>query len=194
LCLPDLIKAPYREIAEKAGVALGTVTNSVKDLEQLGYLYRSKKQGLVLENYQKLVDQWIEAYPHELRPRLKPQRFNVLNPDWWKEYDYDRWEKNNMWLGGEPAAALLTKYLYPEQVTVYGTPNFNKLARLIHPARDDRGKFELLEPFWHFDFEPVNREHRLCPPLLVYADLVATGEARHIDAADIIRERYLAGD
>lgn len=193
LCWPDIAGAPYREIAEKAGVALGTVTNTVKDLEQQGYLYRSKKQGLVLEQVQKLIDQWVEAYPRELRPQLKPQRFKVLNPDWWKEFNYDRWETNNMWLGGEPAAALMTKYIYPEHVTVYGTPDFKKLARTIHLARDEKGKFELLEPFWNFDVKPTNTERRLCPPLLVYADLVATGEARQLDAAGIIREKYLAG-
>ena len=83
LCLPDLIKAPYREIAMKAGVALGTVTNVMKDLKQFNYLYRSNKQGLVLTNQQKLIDQWVEAYPRELRPLLKPQRFRVEFPDWW---------------------------------------------------------------------------------------------------------------
>ncbi len=191
LCMPDLIKAPYREIADKAGVALGTVTNIVKDLEQIGCLFRSKKKGLVLENQQKLIDQWVEAYPRELRPQLKPQRFNILHSDWWKEFDYKRWEKNNLWLGGEPAAALLTKYIYPEQVTVYGRPDFKKLARIIHPARDEDGKFELLEPFWNFEYKQLNVVHRLCPPLLVYADLVATGEARQLDAAGIIRDKYL---
>jgi len=199
LCRPDLVNAPYREIAKKAEVALGTVTNIIKDLEQLGYLYRSKKKGLVLENKNKLIDQWVEAYPQELRPQLKPQRFKVIQTDWWKELDHKQWQRFDIWLGGEAAAAVITKYLYPELVTVYGRPEFTKFAQIIHPAKDEHGNFELLEPFWNFEAEgieitKIDTEQRLCPPLLIYADLMATGDARQLDAAEIIREKYLATD
>lgn len=192
LCLPDLIKAPYREIAIKAGVALGTVTNVMKDLKQFDYLYRSKKQGLVLTNQQKLINQWVEAYPRELRPLLNPQRFMVEFPDWWSLFKYEHWEEYDLWLGGEPAAGLLTSYLRPEHIILYGRPDFKKLAKIMHPARDALGKLELLEPFWNFDFNQLSIEHRLCPPLLIYADLVATGEARQLEVANMIRDKYLA--
>ena len=202
LCRADLVNAPYREIAEKAGVALGTVTNVVKDLEQLGYLYRSKKKGRVLENKNKLIEQWVEAYPQELRPQLRPQRYKVLKTDWWKEFDHQQWQAHDIWLGGEAAAALITGYLHPEFVTVYGRPEFTKLAQIILPAKDEQGNFELLEPFWNFepdqiditkiDKTKINTAQRLCPPLLIYADLMATGDARQLDAAKIIWEKYLA--
>jgi hypothetical protein len=136
----------------------------------------------------------VDAYPRELRPKLKAQRFHILHPDWWKEFDYDRWEKQQMWLGGEPAAALLTKQLYPEKITVYGRPDFARLAKIIEqPARDEKGNFELLEPFWNLEFEQYHEVHRLCPPLLIYADLVATSDARNIEVANMIREQYLRG-
>jgi hypothetical protein len=186
------LKATTREIAHNAGVANGTVGNILKDLEQLGFVYRSKKNGLVLQNRDRLVDNWAEAYPRELRPQLNAQRFQILHPDWWKDFTYDRWQKNQMWLAGEPAAALLTKYLYPETITVYGRPDFKKLAQVIgQPMRDEPGNFELLEPFWNFETDVLDEVHRVCPPLLIYADLLAAGDARHIDAANIIREKYL---
>jgi len=62
------------------------------------------------------------------------------------------------------------------------------------PMRDNHDNFELLEPFWKFETEELGEVHRLCPPLLVYADLVATGDARNIDAANIIRKKYLHGN
>lgn len=192
LTLKDQLKAPTREIAYNAGVANGTVGNILKDLEQLGFLYRSKAKGLVLENRAKLIDSWVEAYPRELRPQLKAQRFQILHPDWWKEFTYDRWQKNKMWLGGEPAAALLTHYIYPEKITVYGRPDFKKLAQVLQqPMRDEHGNFELLEPFWNFETEKLDEVHRICPPLLVYADLVATGDVRQLDVANMIREKFL---
>ena len=192
--LPGQLKAPTREIAYNAGVANGTVGNILKDLEKLGFVYRSKNKGLVIENKDRLIDNWVEAYPRELRPQLKAQRFNILHPDWWKEFTYDRWQKNQMWLGGEPAAEVLTKYLYPEKVTVYGRPDFKKLVEVVgQPMRDTKGNFELLEPFWNFETEELDEVHRLCPPLLVYADLMATGDARNIEVANMIREQYLRG-
>jgi len=195
LTLKTQLKAPTREIAYNAGVANGTVGNILKDLGQLGFVYRSKNKDLVLENRDKLIDNWVDAYPRELRPQLKVQRFQIQHPDWWKEFTYDRWQQNQMWLGGEPAAALLTQYLYPETITVYGRPDFRKLAQVVQqPVRDEHGNFELLEPFWNFETEILNKEQRICPPLLIYADLVVTGDARHLDAANLIREKYLHGD
>ncbi len=194
LTLQGQLKATTREIAYNAGVANGTVGNILKDLEKLGFIYRSKNKGLVIENKDRLIDNWVEAYPRELRPKLKIQRFNILHPDWWKEFTYDRWQKHQMWLAGEPAAAVLTKYLYPEMITVYGRPDFKKLANIVvQPMRDAKGNFELLEPFWNFETEKLDEVHRLCPPLLIYADLVATGDARNIEVANMIREQYLRG-
>ncbi len=192
MTLQGQLKAPTREIAYNAGVANGTVGNILKDLEQLGFIYRSKTKGLVLENKDRLIDNWVEAYPRELRQQLKVQRFNILHPDWWKEFTYDHWEKNQMWLGGEPAAAVLTKYLHPEKTTVYGRPDFKKLVEVVgQPMRDANGNFELLEPFWNFETEELDEVHRICPPLLIYADLLATGDTRNIEVANMIREQYL---
>lgn len=191
LCLAQAPAAPYRQIADWAGVALGTVANTMDDLERLGYLRKTRK-GRVLENRDDLVRRWVEAYPQELRPRLKPQRFHVLHGDWWREFTRKDYERHGIWLGGEAAGAVLTRYLHPEVTTVYGRPDFARLAhRLVQPVRDDNGNFELLEPFWNFEFAPLDEVHRVCPPLLVYADLVVTGEARQLDAAAILKEEYL---
>jgi hypothetical protein len=194
LCLPDAINAPYRQLAEWAGASLGTVANTMDDLKQLG-LIRETGSGRVLEQPDELQRRWVEAYPEQLRPTLNPQRFQVRYTNWWQEFDRHRYAKHQLWLGGEAAAAVLTKYLHPEIITVYGRPDFDKLARELKPARSDDGNLELLEPFWNFDVPDFDAEcetYRFCPPLLIYADLVATGEARQLDAAAIVKEKYLA--
>lgn len=191
LCLPQAADAPYRKIAEWAGVALGTVANTLEDLERLGYLRRTRK-GRVLENRTDLMRRWVEAYSQELRPRLKPQRYHILHSDWWQEFSYPDYERYDIRLSGEVAATVLTRYLRPEMTTLYGRPDFKRFAaRVIQPVKDEQGNFELLEPFWNFETERLDEVHRLCPPLLVYADLVAAGEARHLDAAALIKEKYL---
>jgi len=187
LCRPEALEATYREIAEMAGVALGTVAQTLTDLKRLGLLGKTR-EGHEFRDRGKLIDMWVDAYARELRPRLKPRRYRVEKLDWWKK-------KNavpaGMWLGGEAGAALLTKYLRPELVTIYGDEAFKTLARQLRPVKDEYGNLELLEAFWEFEPEEVIPGYRLVPPLLVYADLVITADARNLDTAKIVRERYL---
>lgn len=116
-------------------------------------------------------------------------RFRVANADWWKT---EALAELDMWLGGEPAAAVLTKHLRPEVTTIYGDAHFATLARRIQPAKDEHGNLELLQKFWQFDLPRADKRYPLAPPLLIYADLVATADARNIETAQIIRERFLA--
>jgi hypothetical protein len=187
LCDPDAVNAPLRDIADMAGVALGTVAQTMAALRQLGYL-RDARAGRELERRDRLIDAWVDAYPRELRPLLKPRRFKVADPDWWKCKGK---ATLGVWLGGEPAAALLTEHLRPEVATVYDGAAFAQLARAIRPAKDDHGNLELLDRFWNFDPPQLVPGYRLAPPLLVYADLLATADARNLETAAVLREKYL---
>jgi len=184
-----LVNTPYREIAEAAGVALGTVGWVLQDLRRLGYIRETKARGRIHEDLPVLIDKWVEGYVRELRPKLRPRRYRVENADWWKHEDLPGLE---MWLGGEPAAAILTKHLRPELVTVYGDTRFATLARKIRAIRDDHGNLEVFQKFWVFELPQLDKRLPLVPPLLIYADLVATADARNIETAQIIRERFLA--
>ncbi len=190
LCVPELTEAPYRKIAAEAGVALGTVGWTFYDLKHLGYFRPTRPKGGVIEKRDQLINAWVEAYPQQLRPRLRPRRFRVKEIDWWKTEDLTRLD---MWLGQEPAAALLTRHLRPEIITIYGDTHFETLARKIHPIKDDRGNLEVLQKFWNFKPAAAGvKNYPVAPPLLIYADLVATGDARNLETAKMIRERFLA--
>ncbi len=189
LCRPELVAAPYREIAEAAGVALGAVTPVFRDLERLGFLRVTKARGRGLERQAELLDAWVEGYLRDLRPRLHPRRFRVARPRWWEAEDLTGL---GVCLGGEPAAALLTNRLIPQDAVLYDGNGFTELARRIRPAKDERGNLEVLDRFWNFDVREILPGRQVAPPLLVYADLVATGDARNLEAAEVIRERFLA--
>lgn len=191
LCRPNLPAAPYRDIAAAAGVALGTVNRVFFDLRRLEYLRETKAHGRIIENQEQLLDKWVEAYASELRPKLKPRRFRVAKPDWWKTEDLAALE---MWLGGEPAAAVLTKHLRPEIVTIYGDTRFATLAKTVQALKDDHGKLEVLHKFWNFETPRLDQKYPIVPPLLIYADLVATADARNLETAHIIRERFVDQD
>jgi hypothetical protein len=91
--------------------------------------------------------------------------------------------------GGEIAAAKLTWHLKPEGYTIYSDHLPGKLIYKFKFQKDPKGNVEFLTPFWTFGWELA--ENGLVPPLLIYADLMATGDARAIEAAEIIYDNYL---
>ena len=186
LCLPELVKAPYRDIARDADVALGTVGWVMNDLRNMNYLKDRGKHGRKLINVDKLIDTWIHAYARELRPKLYIGRYGATKKEWWEK---TAWRKTGTFLGGEPAAARLTNFLKPETITIYGPEEINKFLLKNHLIKDPQGKVEILRRFWNFDY-PWNYVE-LAPPLLIYADLIATADDRNIETARIIYDQYI---
>jgi len=97
-------------------------------------------------------------------------------------------------VGGEPAAAVLTDYLRPGVLTLYGEKVPGLLAArqkfLKEPAPGHTAVVEVRKRFWNFPGDP--QHNNLVPPLLVYADLLATGDARCIETARMIYDAYVA--
>jgi hypothetical protein len=193
LCRPELLNAPYRDIVQIAGVALGTLGWVFRDLTDRGFTIGGKRKGdRVMLERQKLVDEWVTTYPIKLRPKLHPRRFKAPKPDWWKALDITRY--GAQW-GTEVAAAKLTGHLRPNTVTIYlhKEKGQHDLTRLVAENRlrpDTAGDIEILDAFWDFDDEqPMNQT---VPPLLAYADLIATLDPRNLEAAKLIHDQYLA--
>ena len=188
LCHPDLERAPYRDIAKAAGVALGTVGWVITDLKELGYLVDMGKRGRRLTNKEKLIERWVTTYPELLRPKLVLGRYKAVEHDWWKQAPLHNFQA---YWGGEVAAAKLTKYLKPERATVYTGQKPGELLLTNKLKKDPNGDVEVLEAFWQIEYEWSHPE--LVPPLLIYADLLATADARNIETARMIYEQELVG-
>jgi hypothetical protein len=193
LCRPELLNAPYREIVRAAGVALGAVSGVFRDLQGRGYITGGVQKGdrRLLEP-QRLFEEWVTTYPLQLRPKLHPRRFRAARPDWWQRADVTIF--GAQW-GGEVAADKLTGYLKPETMTLYVRPekereNVTQLVATHRLRADPTGEIELLDTFWDFPAEPDHPE--VVPPLLVYADLVATHDPRNLDVARLVYDRKIA--
>lgn len=190
LCRPDLVNTGFREIAEFAGVAHGTVGWVLGDLREMGYLVETgNKRTRVrrLRDPRKLLTQWAEAYARTLYPQLLMGRYQAAEPDWWKKLDAAKYK---VLLGAEPAAAIATRYLRPGVVTLYARETPARLMADYRLRKTEDGTIELRRRFWPFDTKW--KYPGLTPPALIYADLLATGDARCIETAQIIYDRYLA--
>ena len=186
LCRPEFAARPYRELADLAGVSLGTVNGTMTELIQKAFILDTGKKGKRLLERKTLFERWTTAYPDTLKPKLLLGRFRG-NDDWWKDAELK--PTIAQW-GGEVAAAKLTGYLKPGTVTLY--TDKNRLTDLVIANRlekDPQGNVEILQRFW----PPKNGfgEGDTVHPILVYSDLLALGEQRTMETARILYERYL---
>ncbi|HLO68936.1 MAG TPA: type IV toxin-antitoxin system AbiEi family antitoxin [Holophaga sp.] len=182
-----LLNAPYRHLAKATGVAVGTIGDVIKDLEEAGLLLIQGKKRKLLQR-ERLLEGWIANYPYKLRPSLHPGRYLGQQPNWWKQATLDPMQAQ--W-SMEVAANRLTGHLQPAQITLYAGIPPGRLATQLRLRPDPAGNVEILERFWDFP-NPTDYPADLVPPTLVYADLLASGDPRNADLARMIHEAHLA--
>jgi hypothetical protein len=186
LCQPGLVKKTYREITATTGVALGTVNWVMSELRELGYLLNGKNHGNKLVQKDILLQRWAAIYPEQLRPKQILGRYRG-DHDWWRNKILN--PAKAQW-GGEAAAAKINANLKPQIITLYTTPaELEHLVTANGLREDDDGDIEILRKFWE-DIYPWPYEDSVSP-LLVYADLLATGDPINIEAAKMIFDTYL---
>lgn len=191
LCNPGLENETYRAIAAKTDVALGMVNWVLNELNELGYLVETGKgraRHIRLIGKEKLLERWITGYAEQLRPKLLMGRYRGAD-GWWQKAVLK--PEKAQW-GGEVAAGKLTDYLKPQTITVYVDKD-NPEAVLIQNRlkKDPEGDVELLHRFWQPDTIVPHGE--TVHPILVYADLMATGNQRNIETARILYDEHIAG-
>lgn len=184
LCMPEHTSSAYRDIADLSGVSLGTVANAVTALERAGFIVNRGGRGRALARMEELMRRWVLEYAERLRPRLLLGRFSPAEPTWRGMAGTDHY------LGGETAAAMLTGHLKPAMQTFFLKGELKDFAMANRLKKDSQGPVECLKAFWRFDY-PWEHAH-LAPPLTIYADLLASGDPRNIETAEIIHERFLA--
>lgn len=194
ICKPELLSAPYREIVDVAGIALGSVGWIFRDLETRGLISpRDKRQQRHFLDLPRLREEWASNYPHKLRPKLKTRRFRATNQDWWHG---ELETKTEFLWGGEVGAYMLDGYLKPVTQTLYLKRGHegsavNKLAGHYRWQADPKGPIEVLESFW--SFEDQNSQQGVVPPLLIYSDLLATLDSRAMEAAALLKRNHIDG-
>lgn len=189
LCRPDLLNHPYREIAAVAGVALGTVGVAIKELEKRNHIgdFGMAPRRRKLPDPERLLKEWVEFYPAVLRPKLRPRRF--MAPEFARFAALNPGKYGAYW-GGEVAGARLTGYLKPQTATLYADQPPAKLVIENHLRADQRGNVEFLDIFWNTN--AIRHQPGIVPPILAYADLIATQDGRNLETARLLYEREIA--
>lgn len=190
-----LVGATTRAVAKEAG---GVSPQTVNDIR-----HRLVERGLMVcvgDRHQwtpgkesEVQDLWLTGFATTLWPRLLHGRFRsrvqdpaTLEPELAKGLDLiGEWR----W-GGGAAAMRLTRYYRGERTLVYlrDEPPAD-LAKRLRLIRDERGNLLIARAPGPLAFSGPADD--TVHPLLIYADLLAEGNDRATEAAEVLRDKML---
>ena len=171
------VNKAYREIQENTGVALGTVKNVIDELVARNFILVTDK-GRILKNRKALLDLWIESYNQVLKPKLLMGRLAFRTNEQrikWLTMELPE----GMYWGGESAANIIDNYLEPGAFDIYTDVPTAYLMKTGFVKQDANGEIKVYQKFWKWE-----TEDHLAPLILVYADLMGSGNSRCLEAAN----------
>lgn len=181
------INDTYRVIARNAGIALGNVKLILEGLIEEGFALQLNDKELKLTNKEQLLQKWITAYNEKLKPALKVGNFRFNNPEDFPEWKNIKLDKTQTQWGGEPAGNIYTKFLQPEYLTLYTNEKKTDLIKKYRLIPDTDGNVFVYQKFW----KQMELVKNVVPPVIAYADLLATGKKRCIETAQKIYEQHI---
>lgn len=185
----ELINQPYRQIAEYTGTSLDAISKTLASLKALGFIIQVDKGRIKLVRKKELLERWIYNYGDKLKPSLSLGRFRFLDKETnWKGLQLDF--ENTQW-GGEPGGDLLTGYLRPEILTMYTRLSKAEMMKKNHLVPEKEGNIQVYKRFWG---EMDKGSEKVVPTILIYADLIYSGNPRNLETAGRIYEQYLQNE
>jgi len=183
---PEHVNLSFRELASLTHLSLGSVGTIFQELTQMGFVSKAKKR--VLLEKETLLKRWLIAYSEVLRPKLIMKRMRPLSSTFYKDWNtlhLSTISSQTQW-GGEPAGCILTKNLTPATYTIYTDTSWQNIGKTLGLIPDEEGRIEILS---HFSTEASKST---VSPLLVYADLMISGDSRNREIAKIIENNELS--
>ena len=198
---PDLVTRPYRVLADRADVALGTVAKCVNDLIARGLLHDGNHGRRVIDR-RALVALWVQAYIDVLRPKLKEQRLQIraeAKQEIWERLDTVLRPPAGHWaLTGADAAERCTHFYRGGETEIYAPPRaledrVLQKALMAQPAVRG-GNLLVIEPPGPIAIpDDAANGIPIAPDLLVYAELRYRGSGQALEAAEMFL-RYVLDD
>ena len=175
------ISKPYRVISEETGLSLGTIKNVMEELQRKQFVFPVPK-GRILKNKRGLLDLWQTHYNQTLKPKLMIKEMEFVDSE-----SRENWEQiilpEGMYWGGEGGAYILDHYMIPEQFDIYTETPSVKLMMTKKVRFQKNGRIKLYQKFWK-----GTSDERVAPKILVYADLMGSGNSRCIETAQRLVE------
>jgi hypothetical protein len=192
---PDRLTTNHRAIANAAGIAASAVGAILRQLAETHYLQRKRNGDYQLLDYSKLLQRWELGYVERLRPKLFLGQFSPANGAAIAELTQplsQQAEKSGFLIGGELGAAIATNYLRPQSATLHVQANHRLLLVKLRLKPDPQGPITLLQQFGTANASRQPDAGILADPLLLYAELMMTGNDRLRETADRLLSNIVA--
>ncbi len=174
---PELVEAPVRTIAASARVSVGLAQDTLKMLEAAGHLTTWPTRGL--ERIPQLIDRWAAAFPAALGSPARTRGYHA------ESLDVEAADAGVVRLSGEataPGIRGLSAVVYTDESSI-------RLAMRNRWRTDREPNIFVRSLFWREpDEADASSLMGVAPPLVVYADLLASGEGRQRETARAMRE------
>ncbi|MDD1414987.1 hypothetical protein MEN41_10190 [Dolichospermum sp. ST_con] len=196
---PNILQYPTLEvISNVADVDYQTVQSSLETLYQLNYLQRQRNGRYRIENYTKLLERWEMGYIENLRPELLIQTFSHrenINIDFNSipERILAILGDQEIIIGGELGAAILTDYLEPISMTIHIPEEYNYrvITTMLRLKPDPKGNIIILKQFGNNNQAKHDSSEFVADPLLIHAELSLNPDERLKETAKRLYEKYI---
>ncbi len=170
------IGKPYRVISKATGASLGAIKNVIEELYGSRFAFVTDK-GRILKDKKQLLESWQMHYNQTMKPKLLVKEMDFIDGYTRKHWDQIKLPEGMYW-GGEGAAFLLDHYLVPETFDIYTDEPTVKLLMTRKVKLQKNGPIKVYQKFWN----GISGDG-IAPRILVYADLMGSGNSRCIEAA-----------
>ena len=166
----------YRTISSETGLSLGSIKNTIEELTNRQFVMHTDK-GRRLINEDKLLELWVQAYNQTIRPKLMLRRMSFRTDEMRSNWQEMNLPEGMSW-GGDCGAYLTDGYLVPGSFDIYTSKPSAMLMTTGMVMPNENGEITLYQKFWNDDDAT-----KVAPKLIIYADLMNSGDSRQIEAA-----------
>jgi hypothetical protein len=190
---PESVNWPVRKLEAAAGIGKSRAAQARRQMLDEGLLIRTGKQyGLGPKTL--LADRLMSGYAQVLRPKLFLGRFRPAEKT--AEAFLNRLRTATpsgvrYSLTGGPAADLLQHFYRGPEAPLFLKPCTRDIARQLRLLPDREGPVTILNAFGELVFWEKRGHHRLAPPWLIYAELLAGNDPRAHEAAREFRREFI---
>lgn len=184
LAWPELSKTSMQNIAHHSGTSAGLVHDTIQLLVERRFMVSHRDRTLL--HQEELIDLWTSEYPSGLGSPATERRF--------RGDPHHLVPANDavLFLSGEAAAPELLRH---QTLTLYMSKFDRRLVGANRWRQADVDANIVVRPqFWvdprHSDEEVPDGTVLRAPELLIYADLMASGDARQIETAEEFRRTH----
>ena len=184
----DLLAASVRVLSEAAGVSKSSISRCLERLEAKRMLVRGEP-GSVRSQRDELIDQFVHGYVATLRPRLLIGTYRPAeNPKVLDKKLAKRLGALKVGWGGDAGAYRLVEHYRSPRTTIHLEADPGDLPTRLKALPSPDGFLEVLGipgPL------AIGGGYELAHPILIYAELLATGDPRSREQAALLLAEHV---